>query len=337
MASEPRSRSPEARTAPLVPRHAIARATDAPASVLAQALRRSSAPGCSMRRPGLAAAIASRGRPDQLSIYDIVVAIDGADTKNAACSTRTSAPGPELSLPQLSDRGPGALPRQPPRHEPCRCHPQRRTRVCGRSARSRRMKRDPALIGLSHDHHHALSRARKLRRAATADSARALAEARAFLAFFEGETARHFEQEERSSSRFSAPPTRTSGERSTTIGRSGRSSPPSRRSRKRSGHSRDTWWSSRVRSRRTSGSRSGSSSRRSQRRTDPPSWSVSAATWKPARNPVRLFNRADEPGPTVKVTEPTRGFESRTPSLEVIGRTARPKDKSSFPWPDLGS
>ena len=33
------------------------------------------------------------------------------------------------------------------------------------------MKRDPALIGLSHDHHHALSRARKLRRAASADSA----------------------------------------------------------------------------------------------------------------------------------------------------------------------
>jgi hypothetical protein len=58
------------------------------------------------------------------------------------------------------------------------------------------MKRDPALIGLSHDHHHALSRARKLRRAAGADSAEALVEARAFLAFFEGETARHFEQEE---------------------------------------------------------------------------------------------------------------------------------------------
>jgi hemerythrin-like domain-containing protein len=58
------------------------------------------------------------------------------------------------------------------------------------------MKRDPALIGLSHDHHHALSRARKLRRAASADSAGALGEARAFLAFFEGETARHFELEE---------------------------------------------------------------------------------------------------------------------------------------------
>ena len=58
------------------------------------------------------------------------------------------------------------------------------------------MKRDPALIGLSHDHHHALSRARKLRRAASADSASALVEAQAFLAFFEGETARHFEQEE---------------------------------------------------------------------------------------------------------------------------------------------
>jgi iron-sulfur cluster repair protein YtfE (RIC family) len=63
-------------------------------------------------------------------------------------------------------------------------------------ARSRSVKRDPALIGLSHDHHHALSRARKLRRAATADAASALAEAHAFLAFFEGETRRHFEQEE---------------------------------------------------------------------------------------------------------------------------------------------
>jgi hypothetical protein len=59
------------------------------------------------------------------------------------------------------------------------------------------MKRDPALVGLSHDHHHALSRARRLRRGASADSIGALAEARAFLAFFEGETTRHFEQEER--------------------------------------------------------------------------------------------------------------------------------------------
>lgn len=58
------------------------------------------------------------------------------------------------------------------------------------------MKRDPALIGLSHDHHHALSRARKMRRAASADSPRALVEARVFLAFLEAETARHFEQEE---------------------------------------------------------------------------------------------------------------------------------------------
>lgn len=58
------------------------------------------------------------------------------------------------------------------------------------------MKRDPALIGLSHDHHHALSRARKLRRAAIADPAEARTEALAFHAFFDGETARHFEQEE---------------------------------------------------------------------------------------------------------------------------------------------
>jgi Rrf2 family protein len=63
----------------LVPRHVIARVTDAPASVLAQAL----AP--LVRAGVLAARAGPRGgyrlaRPaDQLSIYDIVVAIDGAE------------------------------------------------------------------------------------------------------------------------------------------------------------------------------------------------------------------------------------------------------------------
>jgi len=56
------------------------------------------------------------------------------------------------------------------------------------------MKRHPALIPLSHDHHHALVEARRLRRAAdTPESAKA---ATAFLRFFAGETTRHFREEE---------------------------------------------------------------------------------------------------------------------------------------------
>lgn len=59
------------------------------------------------------------------------------------------------------------------------------------------MKRDPSFVPLSHDHHHALSQARKLRRAATADPPAALSQTQAFLQFFDSETSQHFDQEER--------------------------------------------------------------------------------------------------------------------------------------------
>lgn len=56
------------------------------------------------------------------------------------------------------------------------------------------MKRDPALVPLSHDHHHALVQARRLRRASGGpDAAVAAAE---FLHFFAAETSPHFRLEE---------------------------------------------------------------------------------------------------------------------------------------------
>jgi iron-sulfur cluster repair protein YtfE (RIC family) len=54
--------------------------------------------------------------------------------------------------------------------------------------------RHRALIPLSHDHHHALVEARRLRRAA--ESADAPAASRAFLGFFADESTRHFRDEE---------------------------------------------------------------------------------------------------------------------------------------------
>jgi quercetin dioxygenase-like cupin family protein/hemerythrin-like domain-containing protein len=56
------------------------------------------------------------------------------------------------------------------------------------------MKRHPALVPLSHDHHHALVEARRLRRAA--DTPESAAAATAFLRFFAEETVRHFREEE---------------------------------------------------------------------------------------------------------------------------------------------
>jgi hemerythrin-like domain-containing protein len=56
------------------------------------------------------------------------------------------------------------------------------------------MKRHPALIPLSHDHHHALVEARRLRRAA--DTPESAAVAAAFLRFFAVETVEHFREEE---------------------------------------------------------------------------------------------------------------------------------------------
>lgn len=56
------------------------------------------------------------------------------------------------------------------------------------------MKRHPALIPLSHDHHHALVEARRLRRAA--DTPESAAVATAFVRFFAEETVAHFREEE---------------------------------------------------------------------------------------------------------------------------------------------
>lgn len=59
------------------------------------------------------------------------------------------------------------------------------------------MKRHPALIPLSHDHHDALSVARRLKRSADAPEPEIRIDAaRAFIAFFDGETTRHFREEE---------------------------------------------------------------------------------------------------------------------------------------------
>lgn len=56
------------------------------------------------------------------------------------------------------------------------------------------MRRDPALIGLSHDHHHALVVARSLRRAH--DSASAETARRDFVGYWHAAGSSHFELEE---------------------------------------------------------------------------------------------------------------------------------------------
>lgn len=59
------------------------------------------------------------------------------------------------------------------------------------------MRRHDALIPLTHDHHHALARARRLRRAADGeDTAEQLDAAREFLRFFSEHTLLHFREEE---------------------------------------------------------------------------------------------------------------------------------------------
>src|SRR6185312_474100 len=57
------------------------------------------------------------------------------------------------------------------------------------------MKRHRSLVALSHDHHHALVAARRLREAATADGNPTLAVA-AFIRFFATENTAHFRDEE---------------------------------------------------------------------------------------------------------------------------------------------
>lgn len=58
------------------------------------------------------------------------------------------------------------------------------------------MKRHPALIPLSHDHHHGLVQARRLRRATGSDVAGRHEAAGAFLGFFARDTRPHFREEE---------------------------------------------------------------------------------------------------------------------------------------------
>jgi hemerythrin-like domain-containing protein len=60
------------------------------------------------------------------------------------------------------------------------------------------VKRHPGLASLSREHHHELSLARTLRRAAAAPSEERLAVAAEYLAHFFGPTAEHFRQEEES-------------------------------------------------------------------------------------------------------------------------------------------
>jgi mannose-6-phosphate isomerase-like protein (cupin superfamily) len=61
-------------------------------------------------------------------------------------------------------------------------------------ARLAAVRRRPALVPLSHDHHHALVEARRLRRAA--EGPEAAAAAAAFLRFFRDDSVRHFREEE---------------------------------------------------------------------------------------------------------------------------------------------
>jgi quercetin dioxygenase-like cupin family protein len=77
-----------------------------------------------------------------------------------------------------------------------RSHRLERFRASARRGRYRqRMKRHPALVSLSHDHHQALVASRRLRRAADLDHDPAAA-AKSFVSFFASETAPHFREEE---------------------------------------------------------------------------------------------------------------------------------------------
>ena len=58
------------------------------------------------------------------------------------------------------------------------------------------MKRHDSLIPLTHDHHHALAQARRLRLAAAREEDERLPAVEEFLAFFENDTLLHFREEE---------------------------------------------------------------------------------------------------------------------------------------------
>lgn len=58
------------------------------------------------------------------------------------------------------------------------------------------MKRHESLIPLTHDHHHALAQARRLRLAAGREDDERLRQAREFIEFFQTDTINHFREEE---------------------------------------------------------------------------------------------------------------------------------------------
>ena len=58
------------------------------------------------------------------------------------------------------------------------------------------MKRHPALIPLTHDHHHGLKHARRLKLAAKQDESERAQSAQEFLDFFRGDALVHFREEE---------------------------------------------------------------------------------------------------------------------------------------------
>jgi len=58
------------------------------------------------------------------------------------------------------------------------------------------VKRHPALIPLTHDHHHGLKHARRLKLASKQDEAEQKQSAQEFLAFFRNEAVIHFREEE---------------------------------------------------------------------------------------------------------------------------------------------
>lgn len=57
-------------------------------------------------------------------------------------------------------------------------------------------RRHESLIPLTHDHHHALAQARRLKAAANDDVRKLLGQCQVFLDFFESDTVNHFREEE---------------------------------------------------------------------------------------------------------------------------------------------
>src|SRR5215216_5609260 len=102
------------------------------------------------------------------------------------------APPPPHPSPQRGSRHRANARTTPPRTASSRPIIERQARAGATTLAA--VKRRPALIPLSHDHHHALAAARRLRLAA--DGGDASAEAAAFERFFAEESVRHFRDEE---------------------------------------------------------------------------------------------------------------------------------------------